>query len=94
MADFFLEFLVTAWLELAFLVLPDSKKNSKRTVFVCKLIVAFVVLYVVAAFTAGAIILEDTEGLKPLGIFLLASSVLIFILQIVFGMIFYGRRRK
>ena len=54
--EILLEYFIDIWFELALKLVPDSKKSSKKVLFVCKLITILVLLYQIATFTAGAII--------------------------------------
>ena len=89
-----LEYFIDVWFELALKLVPDSKKSSKKVLFLCKLILVLVLLYQVAAFTAGAIIFSNSTGLEILGVVLLSSSVIIFVSQIILGIIFYNKKNN
>ena len=92
--EILLEYFITVWFELALKLVPDSKKSSKKVLFLCKLISILVLLYQVAAFTAGAIIFSNSTGLEILGVVLLSSSVIIFVSQIILGIIFYNKKNN
>ena len=92
--EILLEYFITVWFELALKLVPDSKKSSKKVLFLCKLISVLVLLYQVAAFTAGAIIFSNSTGLEILGVVLLSSSVIIFVSQIILGIIFYNKKNN
>ena len=92
--EILLEYFITVWFELALKLVPDSKKSSKKVLFLCKLITILVLLYQVAAFTAGAIIFSNSTGLEILGVVLLSSSVIIFVSQIILGIIFYNKKNN
>ena len=89
-----MEFFINVWFELAMKLVPGNNKHSPKAVLVCKLITLFVILYVVVAFTVGSIILVDNIASRTFGIILLSSSVLIFVFQIVLGIIFYNKKQK
>ena len=91
--EILLEYFITVWFELALKLVPDSKKSSKKVLFLCKLISILVLLYQVAAFTAGPIIFSNSTGLEILGVVLLSSSVIIFVSQIILGIIFYSKKK-
>ena len=91
--EILLEYFINVWFELALKLVPDSKKSSKKVLFLCKLISVLVLLYQVAAFTAGAIIFSNSTGLEILGVVLL-SSVIIFVSQIILGIIFYNKKNN
>ena len=90
--EILLEYFITVWFELVLKLVPNSKKSSKKVLFLCKLISILVLLYQVAAFTVGAIILSNSTGLEILGVVLLSSSVIIFVSQIILGIIFTIRK--
>ena len=93
--ELLLEYFITVWFELALKLVPDSKKSSKKVLFLYKLISILVFLYQVAAFTAGAIIFSNSTGLEILGVVLLSSSsVIIFVSQIILGIIFYNKKNN
>ena len=92
--EILLEYFITVWFELALKLVPDSKKSSKKVLFLCKLISILVLLYQVAAFIAGAIIFSNSTGLEILGVVLLSSSVIIFVSQIILGIIFYNKKNN
>ena len=92
--EILLEYFITVWFELALKLVPDGKKSSKKVLFLCKLITILVLLYQVAAFTAGAIIFSNSTGLEILGVVLLSSSVIIFVSQIILGIIFYNKKNN
>ena len=91
--EILLEYFITVWFELVLKLVPDSKKSSKKVLFLCKLISILVLLYQVAAFIAGAIIFSNSTGLEILGVVLLSSSVIIFVSQIILGIIFYSKKK-
>ena len=91
--DFFVEFFLNVWLELAMKFLPGSKESAKATK-ICKFVTVGVILYVIVAFTAGMIMLTDDVGSLVLAVVLLLSSVLIFGIQVVLGIVFFGKRRS
>ena len=92
--EFVLEFFINVWIELAMKIVPEDKRNSKKIQMVCKLVVLFMVLYVIAAFTVGAVILADSIAQRALGVVLLSSSIVICVFQIVLGIIFYNKKHK
>ena len=92
--EILLEYFINVWFELALKLVPDSKKSSKKVLFLYKLISILVFLYQVAAFTAGAIIFSNSTGLEILGVVLLSSSVIIFVSQIILGIIFYNKKNN
>ena len=92
--EILLEYFITVWFNLALKLVPDSKKSSAKVLFVCKLITIFVLLYQIAAFTAGAIIFSNSTKFEYLGIILISSSVIIFVSQIILGIIFYRKEKK
>ena len=91
--EILLEYFINVWFKLALKLVPDRKRSSKKVLFLCKLITILVLLYQVAAFTVGAIILSNSTGLEILGVVLLSSSVIIFVSQIVLGIIFYSKKK-
>ena len=92
--EILLEFFITLWVELAIKIVPDSKKQSPVVLFMCKLIVAIFLLCELAAFAAGSILFANTTEFETLGIVLLSSSTIIFIVQIVLGFVFYTKKQK
>ena len=88
--EFFIEFFINVWIELATKIMPKTKQ-SKKTVFICKLIVVFLILYTIAAFTAGGIMLTNGYGSKAVAMLLMVSAIIICLAQIVLGCIFYIR---
>ena len=91
--EILIEYFINIWFELALKLVPDRKRSSKKVLFLCKLITTLVLLYQVAAFTAGALIFSDSTGSELLGGVLLSSSVIIFVLQIILGIIFYNKKK-
>ncbi len=88
--EFILEFFVTVWLELgAKFALGFVKTDKAKTI--CKHIVIGIILYVVIAFTSGAIMITEQIGSLPLAIFLLSSSAVVFIVQFFLGIVFYKK---
>ena len=83
-----LEYFRTIWYELALKFVPKSKKTSAKALFVCKFFATVVISYQVAAFLVGSFLLIDITGLELLGFILWASSVALFVLQIILGIIF------
>ena len=84
------EFFITVWLELGSkFALSFVKTDKAKTI--CKHIVIGIILYVLAAFTTGAIMITEQIGSLPLAVFFLTSSVAIFIVQIVLGIVFYKK---
>ena len=90
--DFIMEFILTAWMELAMKLVPERKMTEKKKMLFKCLAVALI-LYVVIAFTAGSIMLSDQVGPQVLAVCLISSSVAIFLLQIVLGSIFCRKKR-
>ena len=88
-----LEYFRTLWYELALKFVPKSKKTSAKALFVCKFFATVVISYQVAAFLVGSFLLVyvNITGLKLLGFILWASSVALFVLQIILGSIFYNK---
>ena len=86
-----MEFFIYVWIELATRIIP-SKSRSKNVVLICKLIVVFLILYTISAFTAGAIMLAEGFGSKAVAIILIVSALLICGAQLILGFIFYKNR--
>ena len=91
--EILLEYFIDIWFELALKLVPDSKKSSKKVLFVCKLITILVLLYQIATFTAGAIIFSNSTEFDFLGIILISSAVIIFVSQIILGIVFYNKKK-
>lgn len=68
-------------------------KNSKKAQLVAKIIVVSLIIYVIAAFTAGSIMLVEGFGSKAVAIILVVSSIIIFLSQIVLGTIHYSKKK-
>ncbi|MBQ8719469.1 MAG: hypothetical protein IJY65_00350 [Clostridia bacterium] len=94
MMEILFEFFMELWGELAMLSLPKSLQRSKRAEHICRLVILFLILYVIVALPAGAIMLADAIGSRALAIFLFASSLSILVLQITLGVVFYPKKRK
>ena len=90
--EFILEFVLGFWFEMATCIVPskDNKKKGK----IAKIIVLAIIIYVIIAFTVGSIMLSDNIGSKVLAAVLITSSIVIFLLQIILGIIFYIKKKK
>ena len=88
-----LEYFISFWYELALKFVPESKKTSVKVLFVCKFIATVLLLYQVTAFIAGAIIMANITGMEILGFILFSSSNIIFVLQIVLGIVFCNKKK-
>ncbi|MBE6649550.1 MAG: hypothetical protein E7614_08560 [Ruminococcaceae bacterium] len=88
--EFVLEFLITVWLELGTRFALGFVKTDKAK-STCKYIVIGILLYVVIAFTLGAIMITEQIGSPILAIFLMSSSAVVFIVQFVLGIVFYKK---
>ena len=91
--EILLEYFITVWYELALKFVPESKKTSAKVLFVCKFFATVVLLYQVVALIFGAIIMANISGLEMLGFILFASSIIIFVLQIVLGIVFNNMKK-
>ncbi len=89
--EFILEFFLTFWLELAMKIVPQ--KAQKKSEHLAKTVVLVLVLYVIAAFTAGSIMLADDLGSRTVAVVFIVSSVVVAFTQVVLGLICYLKNK-
>lgn len=85
-----MEFIMEVWLAIANQIIPTN--GSKKKERIARIIAAIIILYVFTAFYVGVIMMDI--GLDALAAVLLTSSILIFLLQIILGIIFYIKKKK
>ena len=89
--EFIMEFVLSFWMEIAIKIMPQ--KSSKKAGLLAKILIVFLILYVIIAFTAGGIMLMDGVGSRGAAIVLIVSSVMIFLSQIILGIVFYSKNK-
>ena len=82
--EFLGEFILEVYLELMMLIVPE-KNLTKRQIFIAKLIAVFVILLVIFLLIFGCVLIFENNNL--LGIIPFSLSIIISIVQIVFGII-------
>lgn len=92
--SFILEFVLSAWIELAFIVVPKEKIELRRMRSICKFAVLSAISYAIIAFTSGAIMISNQTGSFAFAIFLITSSAMIVVFQIIVGIIFKIKETK
>ncbi len=86
--EFLGEFILEVYLELMMLIVPE-KNLTKRQVFIAKLLAVFVILLVIFLLIFGCVLIFENNNL--LGIIPFSLSIIISIVQIVFGIILYKK---
>lgn len=86
--EFLGEFILEVYLELMMLIVPE-KNLTKRQIFIAKLLAVFVILLVIFLLIFGCVLIFENNNL--LGIIPFSLSIIISIVQIVFGIILYKK---
>ena len=90
MFDFFLEFILAIWLEMASTMIPRHEKAKRAA----KIIVVGVIVVVIAGFTAGAIMLTADSPHKTLALILIITSAAVVFLQTILGLFVYRKKKR
>lgn len=69
------------------------QKARKKSEHLAKTVVLVLVLYVIAAFTAGSIMLADDLGSRAVAVVFIVSSVVVAFTQVVLGLICYLKNK-
>ena len=90
--DILMEIVFELYLELMMLIVPEEKTTSKKYRIIAIFIALAVILCVLALFIWGCVLLIDYNN--KLGIIPISVALLISIIQIIAGVVFYFKKSK